>query len=130
MKNFLLMILIFVIYSLTCYSQEYISTTKGGDWNNSKTWLNGKIPDADSDVFISGNVVINQPIQCKNLNILKDGIIEFKETQDSLSAKISKILTIDDGKIIISEKWNIHVNEIKRLNEGKIENFGTISVGM
>ena len=130
MKNLLILTLIFITSYITGFSQEYISTKKGGDWYDAKTWKNGNIPDSNSNVVVSGNVVISEPIKCKNLKISKHGIIEFKETQDSLIANISEVLIIDDGKIKIGDKWNIHVNEIKRLNDGKIENLGTISVGM
>jgi hypothetical protein len=126
----LLLILIIGMYSLACYSQEIISTKNGGDWNNPKTWLNGKIPDINSNVVISGKVIVKNPIECKNLRISKKGNLDFSQTQDSLTAKVSEILKIVHGKIIIGEKWKIFAKEIIKTNPAKIENYGIIEVGM
>jgi len=125
----LLMILIIGMYSLACHSQEIVSTGIGGDWNNPKTWLNGKIPVANSDVVISGNVIVKETISCKNLKILRDGILEFAQIKDSSDAKISETINNDDGIIVIQDKWSVFASKIIRTELAIINNYGIITVG-
>jgi hypothetical protein len=125
----LLMILIIILYSLSCYSQEIVSTATGGDWNNPETWLNGKIPDVNSDVAINGNVIVKSSVSCKSLKIMKEATLEFGQIEDSSSAKVTEIINIIDGTILIHDKWNIFTNKMIKTDEAIINNFGIIKVG-
>lgn len=128
MKN-LLMVLIIGLFSIACYSQEIASTAIGGEWNNPKTWQNGKMPDANSDVVINGHVIVKQPISCKNLKIMKDGFIEFAQIKDSSNANITETIDIVDGKFVINDKWDIVVSKIIKTDSAIINNYGSITVG-
>jgi hypothetical protein len=129
MKRLFLLLILGTYFLVSCNSPEIASSAKGGDWNDSKTWLNGKVPSTDSDVIISGNVFVNGAIECNNLKILKEGTLEFSQTQDSLKAKVSGNIVINDGKMIIGEKWNVFTNDINLSDSAKIKNYGILTVG-
>jgi len=50
-------------------------------------------------------------------------------TSDSLQAKVSEIINVDNGQLIIREKWNLFAKQIVRSDAAKIENYGIINVG-
>ena len=126
----LFLILIFGFYSITCFSQEVVSTELGGDWNNPKTWVSCIMPDANSNVVIKGHVTVKAPIECKNLKLMKDGKLEFTDVKDSIVAKVSETIDLGEGKIIISDKWKLFTNQLINADPKKIENNGTIGIGM
>jgi hypothetical protein len=124
-----LVVLVFGFCSLICFSQEIISTTEGGDWNNSKTWSNGKIPDSNSNVVIKGKVLVKESVQCNNLEISKGGNLELAQSADSLTAKVNENLKIDDGTLVIKDKWKLYTSLLNKTDKSSIYNFGIISVG-
>jgi hypothetical protein len=125
----LFMILVIALFPFACFSQEIESTVTGGDWNNPETWINGKIPDVNSDVVINGNVIVKESNSCKNIKIMKEATLEFGPIKDSSRATISEILDIIDGTIIIQDKWYVFTNKIFKTEEAIINNLGIIKVG-
>jgi len=53
------------------------STTTGGNWNSTSTWVGGKLPKQNDDVVIAGVVTINTDVTCKLLRISSGRTLNF-----------------------------------------------------
>lgn len=75
MKKVLLTISLFLLGLGTIYSQSVVSTTSGGEWADTTTWVGHVIPTATDDVVIDGPVYANSTglygitLECNNLTI-------------------------------------------------------------
>ncbi len=56
-------------------SAQITSTTAGGDWWESTTWIGGTVPTATDDVTVQGPVVVARDDVCRNLTITAAGSI-------------------------------------------------------
>jgi len=86
--------------------QILVSSAGGGDWHATATWLQGKVPTIDSDVNISGKVVINSKAECLNLMIDNGASLEVLKNA-SLTVKhhiINEGTIINNGEIVVREK--------------------------
>jgi hypothetical protein len=129
MKNLLIFVL-FIAFSYFSFSDEIISTLAGGNWNESKTWVNGVVPGNNSDVVIKGNVTATEIFVVKNLLIEEKGRLE-------LNSNIKNSVSIVDenthlkGKLIVGEncelKTSFFIKDPNAKNE--IQNYGIIQVG-
>ena len=45
------------------------STTTGGNWNSTSTWVGGKLPKQNDDVVVAGTVLANTDVTCRTLKI-------------------------------------------------------------
>lgn len=69
MKKLLLSLIIIVISQTLAFAQ-ITSTTAGGNWSETSTWVGGVVPTATDDVVINGTVYHNNKSdKCKNLTI-------------------------------------------------------------
>lgn len=73
---FLLWINIGVSFSA---AQTIQSTTNGGEWNSTSTWVGGVVPNQNHDVIIAGNVNVNGAYTCNNLTVNSGVILQNKE---------------------------------------------------
>ncbi|MEZ5196902.1 MAG: hypothetical protein R2764_10990 [Bacteroidales bacterium] len=76
-KNFFLVFslaLVFV-FGITNVKAQIHSTTGGGSWNDTLTWVNWKIPGPADDVVIEGPVDVTGA-ECRNLVIQPNGILQ------------------------------------------------------
>ncbi|MBN3035141.1 MAG: hypothetical protein JW861_06115 [Bacteroidales bacterium] len=64
----------FLAGTLTAYSQVH-STTGGGSWSDTLTWVNWKVPTATEDVVIEGPVDVTGA-ECNNLVVQPNGILQ------------------------------------------------------
>ncbi len=83
-----------------------VSNADGGDWANVATWVDGAIPTIDSDVNITGKVVVNGKAECMNLMIDHQATIEVMKGA-SLTVKhhiINEGTIINNGEITLQEK--------------------------
>jgi hypothetical protein len=122
MKKILLLAIATFLLSSLIFAKEIKSTKKGGYWNNSKTWVGGRIPKFSDCVKIRGNVIAGNTV-CKKLIIDENGC-----------------LIIDNGTTIVrstlENKGFLHVNENDTLkisefvtNHKEITNHGVIEIG-
>lgn len=72
LKKYFLTLLLF--YSVT-KSQTITSTTAGGLWTATATWVGGAVPSAGSDVVINGPVIVYTGNSCNNLSINSGGTL-------------------------------------------------------
>lgn len=75
MSNLFKSLCILFFIPAVIFSQTINSTTTGGHWNSSSTWVGGIVPNENSDVIINGPVVTGN-VTCNNLTINSAGILE------------------------------------------------------
>jgi len=114
---FLLAFIFFSIILIQCTSKKeepiietspqiLASKVKGGDWHSDSTWVQGKVPSIDSDVNVSGKVIINKKAECLNLMIDNGASIEIMKDA-SLTVKhhiINEGTIINNGEIKVRDK--------------------------
>ena len=121
--------LFFLLISISVQAKEMISTKKGGDWHDSKTWVDGIIPQQSDDVVINSNVKVKSSINCKNIKISKTGNVEFVKQTKTTKSIISENIYLD-GKLKIGEKCEVSVlDRIFRDEKAELNNCGIINVG-
>ncbi len=122
MKKFTLLII--ASLSISFGFSQITSTSSGGNWSATSTWIGGVVPTADSDVIINGTVYHdNKSDQCRNLTV------NIEKTLTALNVKMTgwplKILgdLINNGNIQNNEnnRFQISVN-------GNITNNGILSI--
>lgn len=115
----LLSALIFLIISIDTTAQIY-STTTGGNWADSTTWIGFKIPSVNDSVIIQGPVTFyfNNPV-IKHLHI-KDAGALVDGWASTLTIKGN--LTVDadlldgpsqiyvGGNLVVNKKWSREIN--------------------
>jgi hypothetical protein len=85
--------------------QIIVSKVEGGDWNKVTTWVEGIIPTIDSDVNITGKVIVTGKAECLNLMVDIGATLEV-----SPKAVLNvKHHVINDGTII--NNGEIKVND-------------------
>ncbi|MCX6152149.1 MAG: T9SS type A sorting domain-containing protein [Ignavibacteriales bacterium] len=67
--------ILFLGVNTSSFAQIY-STTSGGLWSNTTTWIGGKVPVKENDVVIQGNVLLDGTVECNNLSINTGNILE------------------------------------------------------
>ena len=127
MKHILLIILL-LSFCIGANAKTINSTKKGGEWNNPKTWVKGKVPTAVDNAIIKGEVVIKTADTVNKITIQKNAKLVVENTIDSkfvvlTIVKLSGTLQINDkGDLIILEN-------IKKTKTGVIDNRSVIEVG-
>lgn len=95
------------------------STTSGGNWSESTTWIGGVVPTASDNVIINGEVVLDQNSECNDLFINAGKILRS-------STGFYQNLTVNGN---LSNSGTIQNNDDTDLNlilKGNLNNNGTI----
>jgi hypothetical protein len=76
-RNLFLALSLVILFatSFTDLNAQIQSTTGGGAWNDTLTWVGWKIPGASDDVLINGPVDVTGA-ECKNLQVQPSGILQ------------------------------------------------------
>ncbi len=83
MKRYYLFAILFS--ALVCLSALDIhSTTAGGSWNQTATWVEGQVPGPDDNVWINGPVKVTNNSQCHDLYISDGCLLRNKEMYRAL----------------------------------------------
>jgi hypothetical protein len=77
MKYINLVAFLFIIISFKVNGATITSTTTGGDWSSTSTWVGNKVPKSSDDVVINGGVTIVSDVTCKTLKINSSKILGF-----------------------------------------------------
>lgn len=109
-----------ILYTnISILSQTISSTAQGGNWNSPSTWIGGVAPNANSDVVINGPVIISN-VECKNLTINSNGIIEDEPS-------MGRTLTINGDFI---NYGTVRIGQgnygVTLLIKGNMQNYGTL----
>ena len=138
---------VIAVFTITISNAQITSTTSGGDWNNTSTWIGGTVPGASDNVFIQGKVNVTVGAECLditiyagdtlqnnygsyatliiNANITNNGIIQNQSgTGRNLSLSIS-------GDLINNGIWESYRTYLDGTTQQSItlqtgENFGSI----
>lgn len=109
----------FIIFFYACKKEEVkvnevksapltiTSTVNGGDWDNPKTWIENTVPNDKSDVVISGRVTIKSKVECLNLMIDNEAVLEVEK---DASIKVTHHL-INEGIIINNGSFEVPNNK-------------------
>ncbi|MCF6268192.1 MAG: T9SS type A sorting domain-containing protein [Melioribacteraceae bacterium] len=76
LRSFLLLLLLLIPQTIS--SQTISSTSSGGEWNATTTWVGGIVPTVSNDVQINGVVSIEGNNSCRNLTISTNGILQSR----------------------------------------------------
>ncbi|MBU0473915.1 MAG: hypothetical protein KKF62_07095, partial [Bacteroidetes bacterium] len=69
-------VLFIILIPQIIFSQTISSTTSGGEWNNTSTWVGGVVPTSSNDAQINGVVEIEGDNNCRNLSIATNGVLQ------------------------------------------------------
>ena len=96
----------FLLVFVTLLSAKDLTTTKeGGNWNDTKTWVDGILPSISDDVVILGKVTVTE------------------------NTEVQIITLMAGSELIILKDITLKASEIKRNGEYSIINNGIIEVG-
>lgn len=111
-------------YIIASVSGEAItSTTAGGNWSESTTWIGGVVPTSSDNVIIDGNVIVNQNVTCNNLTINLKDTLQNTPTSSPIYDKILQVngSIINNGIICNNSQGN---NSLEIEIAGDITNNG------
>lgn len=72
---FILSLVLFLTFSLSNVKAQIHSSTGGGSWSDTLTWVNWQIPGANDDVVIEGPVDVTGA-ECRNIVIMPNGVLQ------------------------------------------------------
>jgi hypothetical protein len=91
-------------FSFTTAQTIYSNGTGGGVWSSASTWLGGVVPNANSDVVISGGDSVSTTVGaiCKNLSVYSNG--KFATSVDTVH--IAETLTLESDAWFYNQTTN------------------------
>ena len=133
--------LLSLIWVCSANAQTIYSTSTGGNWSDTLTWIGYEIPYYTDDVVIDGPVIVNQGGWCNNLTInsgasLKNHVINSQEllvygsitNYGSISDYAGYVLTIKlSGNISNSGSIDNYQIKFQTGNDKTLINSGTFS---
>lgn len=132
----LALVLLFVFFFFGSYAATITSTTSGGNWSSTSTWVGGVAPTSTDYVVINGNVTVGANTTCKALTV---------NSGKTLTINSGIILTVDystidwngrpeytmsnAGTIILATGGNnaLSLNSSNQQSWNSINNSGTIT---
>ncbi len=83
MLKLLSTILFITIFTLSnnLYAQTISSTSTGGLWNSTTTWVGGVVPGVNNDVVINGVVQVNGTFSCRSVTVNSGATLQNSGTQ-------------------------------------------------
>ncbi|MBI5325106.1 MAG: hypothetical protein HZB41_07540 [Ignavibacteriae bacterium] len=127
MKHILFIILL-LSFCIGANAKTISSTKKGGEWNNPKTWVKGKVPTANDNAIIKGEVVIKTADTVNKITIQKNAKLVVDNTEQT-SFVVLTIVKIS-GKLLVINHGVLEVIEnIEKTKTGEINNSSVIEVG-
>jgi len=134
MKQFLFITMALVLLGTeNCFAQ-IVSTTQGGNWADTLTWIGHRIPGETDNVIINGPVVVAahpfaDPRKCLNLQVSPSGKLYHPDTDWNLEVLgtvvnngiIQKAGLIISGNIINAGYWNTSAVILKSQTPHTIE---------
>lgn len=124
MKKFTLVII--ALLSISFGFSQITSTTSGGNWSATSTWIGGVVPTADHDVIINGTVYHNSKSDvCKNLTINNEKTLTtLNEKMTGLQLKILGDL-INNGNLQNNDSYRFQISVNGNItNNGVLSNYG------
>lgn len=67
----------FLFITGNVFGKEIHSTKEGGNWDDTKTWVNGEIPGKGDNAFIEGKVVAKKDTCCDSIWVELDCRLEI-----------------------------------------------------
>ncbi len=122
---FIILLLSFCIYA---NAKTISSTKKRGEWNNPKTWVKGKVPTANDNAIIKGEVVIKMADTVNQITIQKNAKLVVDNTVDSKFV-VMAIVNISGKLQIINQGFLQILEDIEKTKTGEIDNRSVIEVG-
>jgi hypothetical protein len=103
-KSFILVLslALFYFFGISELNAQIHSTTGGGSWNDTLTWVNWKIPGANDDVVIEGPVDVTGA-ECRNLVVQPNGILQNR-SYTNYTLRVNGTIT-NNGKIRNYPGW-------------------------
>ncbi|MCD4737281.1 MAG: hypothetical protein K8R53_14655, partial [Bacteroidales bacterium] len=86
-----LILMVFTLFSLKNVNAQIHSTTGGGSWNDTLTWVGWTLPGPTDDVVIEGPVDVTGA-ECNNLVIQPNGIVQNR-SYTNYTLRVNGILT-------------------------------------
>lgn len=124
----LVSITFFFALSVSDLCAQIHSTTGGGSWSDTLTWVNWKIPKATDDVVIEGPVDVTGA-ECRNLVVQPNGILQNR-SYTNYTLRVNGTVT-NNGKIRNFPGWyNLYVTVSGDIiNNGEWSNSYTYLTG-
>jgi hypothetical protein len=114
-KLSLLMVAFFMLINYSLYSQTIYSTTGGGPWDSTWTWVSGIVPSTAYDVVINGPVY-SSTNGCHNLTVNSGGTLYNNYYNYTLTVT---------GDVVNNGSISNHVNYLYLDVAGDVTNNGT-----
>ncbi|OGU16974.1 MAG: hypothetical protein A2X61_10580 [Ignavibacteria bacterium GWB2_35_12] len=125
----LILLFIFLLtFSIFANAKTISSTKTGGEWNNPKTWVKGKVPTENDNAIIKGEVVIKTADTVHKITIQKNAKLVVDNTEQT--SFLVKTIVYISGKLEIKGIGHLRIWEnIKKTKTGVIDNRAVIEVG-
>ena len=118
---------VIAIFTVAISNAQITSTTSGGDWNNTSTWIGSTVPGASDNVFINGKVNVTYGAECLDITIYTNDTLQSQSGNYALTVHAN---ITNNGVIQNSASGNLSLNISGDVqNNGKWENISTILNG-
>jgi hypothetical protein len=122
--------LIGILFTCQLYSQTIISTSTGGNWNSTATWVGGTVPSSSADVVIvdgaTVNITSNQTCASLQVGEGASGILEY-HNGSGVTLTVNGNISVSSGAVFRAHSAPT-ANRTHSLSvSGSIINNGTLT---
>jgi len=104
------------------------STTTGGYWNETTTWIGGVVPTSTDDVIIDGNVLITASVTCYNITVNPEDTL--RSDYFDITLTVTGSFTNNGVLLDVSNSWAFIIDiEGNMINNGTWKNNTTNLTG-